>query len=173
MKTYTFTLPKNNDSAKEYKNKLIERMITAYPWLTIDSKFDYPYSDIGIEHANAGDYITFGVSKSHNVSWFPGDCNECSKCCADCLFKNAINYDLEKEFLPAMDALKEFAYANYPFKKDYDFETEYGVPVKFFSNFVQIGYDIIPFELGTIKYIKPNVKKIIIDIVIKIKNNTL
>ena len=46
MKTYTFTLPKTTDNAKKYKNSLIERVITAYPWLTIDSSFDFPKSNL-------------------------------------------------------------------------------------------------------------------------------
>lgn len=166
MKTYTFTLPKNNDSAKEYKNKLIERVINAYPWLTIESKFDYPYSDDGIEYAEGGDSITLGISNTHNISWCPREW--CSNC-GNCLLKNTIKYDLDSEFIPAMDALKEFAIEHCPYGKEYDFKNEWGVPVKFFSNFVQIGYDIIPFELGSIKYIEPKTKKIILDIVINIK----
>ena len=37
MKTYTFKLPKNNNSADIYKEKLMKRVINAYPWLTVES----------------------------------------------------------------------------------------------------------------------------------------
>lgn len=167
MKTYTFTLSKNNNSAETYKNELMKRVITAYPWLTIDSKFDYPKSDIGIEYASAGDLITLGLSNKHNVSWIP--CN-----CAKCPFINdTTNFDLETEFPLAMQALKAYAEANKPFDSEYDFEDMFGTPIKFFDYFVQIGYDIIPFEIGTIKNLKPKTKKTIINIIIKIKNNGL
>ena len=169
MKTYTYTLPKDNNSANTFKNKLMERMITAYPWLTIDSKFDFPKSDCGVEYASGDDMITLGLSNTHNVSWLPKKCINCPFSCCN----GATNFNLEKEFPLAMAALHKFAIEHIPAHKDYDFETEFGVPVKFFGNFVQIGYNIIPFELGSLKYIKPEVKKIIIDITITIKNSGL
>ena len=74
MKTYTITLPKKEDTAKIYKDNLLKRVITAYPWLTVDSKFDYPYSNNGVEYASAGDVITLGLSNTHKVSWHPKEC---------------------------------------------------------------------------------------------------
>ena len=41
-----------------------------------------------------------------------------------------------------MNALDIYAKKNYPFKKDYDFDDEFGTPIKIFDNFVQIGYEI-------------------------------
>ena len=64
MKTYTFKLPKNNNSADIYKEKLMKRVINAYPWLTVESNYDYPKCDFGVEYAGAGDYITLGLSKT-------------------------------------------------------------------------------------------------------------
>lgn len=171
MKTYTFTLPKNNDTAKIYKDNLIKRVITAYPWLTIDSKFDYPKSNYGIEYASAGDCITLGLSKTHNISWKP-KCNMCNDCPFKCI-NGVTNFDLEKEFFTAMFALDEYAKSNYPFEKDYDYEDEFGTPIKIFDNFVQIGYDVIPIAKGSLDHLKPKTKKIIIDLTIKIKNRGL
>ena len=170
MKKYTFTLPNNNDTAKKFKNQMMEKVITAYPWLTIDSKFDFPKSDIGVEYAKAGDAITLGVSKTHNVSWAP---KECLKCPFSCLKDNVINFNLDTEFPLAMAALNKYAMEVIPFKKDYDFEDEFGTPIKIFDNFVQIGYEIIPIKYGSLNHLKPTTKKTIIDIVIKIKNNGL
>ena len=36
MKSYTFTLPKNTKSAKTYKESLMDRVINAYPWMTVE-----------------------------------------------------------------------------------------------------------------------------------------
>ena len=33
MKTYTFTLPKKNNSANNYKESLADKILNAYPWL--------------------------------------------------------------------------------------------------------------------------------------------
>lgn len=169
MKTYTFTLPKTENKAKKYKNDLMERVIKAYPWLTIDSTFDYPKSTSGVEFAKAGDFITLGISPTHNVSWASSTCANCP-CFKEC-FGSSVNFDLETEFLPAMNALKTYAFENFPMKKDYDFEDEFGTPIKIFDNFVQIGYDIIPIQYGSLNHLKPKTKKIILDIVIKIKKN--
>ena len=57
MKSYTFTLPKNTKSAKTYKESLMDRVINAYPWMTVESKSDYPSCSYGIEYAGAGDII--------------------------------------------------------------------------------------------------------------------
>lgn len=176
MTTYTFTLPKTKNTAEIYKNKLMDRVITAYPWLTAESRYDYPYSNDGIEYASASDFITLGVSKTHNISWLPKECAKCPLM-SECLLRvnpfNSTNYNLETEFFGAMKALDLYAQNNNPFKKDYDFENELGMPVKIFDNFVQIGYDIIPITTGSLSYLKPKTKKTILDITIKIKNSGL
>ena len=116
MKTYTFKLPKNNKTADIYKESLMKRVVNAYPWLTVESNYDYPKCTYGIEYAGAGDYITLGLSKTHNIGWLPKECAECPfKCFAD----GSINFDLEKEFFNALSALDIYAKKNYPFKKDY------------------------------------------------------
>ena len=71
------------------------------------------------------------------------------------------------------NALDIYAKKNYPFKKDYDFEDEFGTPIKIFDNFVQIGYEIIPIATGSLNHLKSKTKKTIIDITIKIKNRGL
>lgn len=73
-------------------------------------------------------------------------------------------YNLEDEFFKAIAGLSSLA-------KDYDFEDEFGTPIRIFDNFVQIGYDIIPIMPGSLNHLKPKTKKTIIDITIKIKNN--
>ncbi len=74
--------------------------------------------------------------------------------------------DLEKEFFNIISTMS-------PLAKDYDFEDEFGTPIRIFDNFVQIGYDIIPIIPGSLNHLKPKTKKTIIDIVIKIKNSSL
>lgn len=169
MKTYTFKLPKKHDAAKAYKDALIERTITAYPWLTIDSKFDYPKSNYGIEYAKENDYITLGVSKKHNISWLPAACATCPFKCFD---NDTVNFDLETEFFKAINALDLYAKANCPFK-DYDFEDEFGTPIRIFDNFIQIGYEVIPIVPGSLNYLKPNTKKLVINITINLKKRGL
>lgn len=175
MKTYTFTLPKNNNTANKYKEMLMDRITTAYPWMTVESNIDYPFSDDGIEYAGAGDMITLGISKTHNVSWLPKEIYKdyTTRQLAIKLFgfdphKN-INFNLETEFESAMKALKNYATTHCPFK-DYDYETEFGTPVKIFDNFIQIGYEIIPIKAGSLNYLKPETKKTVINIIVKIKN---
>ena len=53
MKTYTFKLPKNNNSADIYKEKLMKRVINAYPWLTVESNYDYPKCDFGVPNSSS------------------------------------------------------------------------------------------------------------------------
>lgn len=163
MKTITFKLPKNNNSAKTYKEKLMDRVINAYPWMTVESKGDYPYCNRGIEYAGANDIITVGLSKTHNIGWLPAG--------SYVFDTDNSNFDLETEFFAAINALDIYAKKNYPFIKDYDFEDEFGAPVKIFDNFVQIGYEIIPIATGSLNYLKPKTKKLILDITIKIKKN--
>lgn len=114
MKTYTFKLPKNNKTADIYKESLMKRVVNAYPWLTVESNYDYPKCTYGIEYAGAGDYITLGLSKTHNIGWLPKECAECPfKCFAD----GSINFDLEKEFFNALSALDIYAKKNYPLRR--------------------------------------------------------
>lgn len=46
----------------------------------------------------------------------------------------------------------EYFYANHSFKKDYDFKLPDGTPVKLYSDEIQIGYDLIPLNGFTKKY---------------------
>lgn len=166
--TYTFTLPKNTIKANTYKNKLISRIANAYPWMTIDSKHDYPYSNVGIEYMRPGDAFTIGISTTHNVSWTPSET-------LDLTYALGIpNYDLEHEFEEAINALTNYANKNKPFfyDKGYDFRDIFGQPVKIFSDFIQVGYDIIPRnDTYYFNNLTPDKKKTIIDIVIKVKKN--
>ena len=73
-------------------------------------------------------------------------------------------YNLESEFFKALNGLSSYA-------KDYDFEDEFGTPIRIFDNFVQIGYEVIPITPGSLNHLKPKTKKTIIDITVKIKNN--
>lgn len=81
---------------------------------------------------------------------------------AEDFFNNT--YNLEEEFFKAFAGIKTYA-------KDYDFEDEFGNPIRIFDNFIQIGYDVIPIIPGSLNHLKPKTKKTIIDITIKIKNN--
>lgn len=170
MKSYTFTLPKNKKSAKTYKESLMDRVINAYPWMTVASKIDYPYTVFGVENAGPGDMITLGLSKTHDVDWLP---KECADCPFMCYGDDVVNFDLETEFFNAVDALNCYAKEHCPFDVDYDFKDVFGTPVKIFDNFVQIGYDVIPIATGSLNYLKPKTKKTVIDITINIKKRGL
>lgn len=170
MKSYTFTLPKNKKSAKTYKESLMDRVINAYPWMTVESKIDYPFSDFGIEFAGPGDAITLGLSKTHDISWLP---EACLTCPFTCYGDDVINFDLETEFFKAISALDDYAKEHCPFDVDYDFKDVFGTPIKIFDNFIQIGYDVIPIAMGSLNHLKPKTKKTIIDITINIKKRGL
>ena len=71
--------------------------------------------------------------------------------------------DLENEFFTFAKNYSNLA-------KDYDFEDEFGTPIRIFDNFVQIGYEVIPIVPGSLNHLKPKTKKTIIDITIKLKN---
>lgn len=139
MTTYTFTLPKkNNTSANNHKNTMMDKILNAYPWLggkktekkTIDF---YMYDAAPTVTYTANDFLSN-------------------------------KYNLEDEFFKAIAGLNTYA-------KDYDFEDEFGTPIRIFDNFIQIGYEVIPITPGSLNHLKPKTKKTIIDITIKIKNN--
>ena len=104
MKSYTFTLPKNTKSAKTYKESLMDRVINAYPWMTVESKSDYPSCSYGIEYAGAGDIITLGLSKTHNIGWLPKEC-------ANCPFD--VDYDFKDEFGTPVKIFDNFVQIGY------------------------------------------------------------
>lgn len=168
MKKYTFTLPKNNDTAKIYKEALMNRVINAYPWLTVESSTDYPYSTNGIKYAKASDYITLGMSNKFDISWFPKE-----EIIIPSNYIDVVNYNLETEFFKAINALDTYAKLHSPKYFDYDFKDIFGTPVKIFDNFVQIGYEIIPIVTGSLNHLKPNTKKTIIEITINLKKRGL
>lgn len=169
MKKYTFTLPKNNNTAKSYKNTLMNRIITAYPWMTVESKYDNTQHGTGIQSATGGDMITVGLDRYNDVSWLPEMCKNCPF-----MFDgNVTNFDLEKEFFAAIEALNSYAMEHCPFDADYDYKDVFGTPVKIFDNFVQIGYDIIPISRGSLDHLKKETKKKVIEITINIKTRGL
>lgn len=137
--TYTFTLPKKNNSTNNFKESLAEKFLNAYPWLGGPKKGK---TTVDLHLLN---------NISTNLSYTAND-----------FLSN--KYNLEDEFFKAIAGINSFT-------KDYDFEDEFGTPIRIFDNFVQIGYDIIPIKSGSLNYLKPKTKKTIIDITIKIKNN--
>lgn len=137
--TYTFTLPKKNNSANTYKESLADKILNAYPWLGGKK-----------EKKTTVDLYLLDTIPT-NLGYTAND-----------FLSN--RYNLEDEFFKAIAGLSSLA-------KDYDFEDEFGTPIRIFDNFVQIGYDIIPIMPGSLNHLKPKTKKTIIDITIKIKNN--
>ena len=184
MKTYKFKFPKDNNSAKMYKEALMSRVVNAYPWLTAESKSDYPYSQDGIEYMRAGDYMTLGCSDKFDISWMPA-CAEENPLITGIIFNSTNRYnelykfyeaheiDLEKDFNSALRALNIYANNHKIDNLDYDFKDIFGEPVFIHDNFIQIGYEVIPIAFGSLNHLKPNKKKTIINITIKVKMNGL
>lgn len=141
MKTYTFTLPKKNNSANNYKESLADKILNAYPWLGGKTEPKTEIIDLYLSDNT--------IPKFYTVNDFLTN-----------------KYNLESEFFKALNSLSSYA-------KDYDFEDEFGTPIRIFDNFVQIGYEVIPITPGSLNYLKQKTKKTIIDITVKIKNNGL
>lgn len=140
--TYTFTLPKKNNNTSV--NNFKE---------TLAKKFLNAYPWYGKTKKEKKTTFDFYMSNTISTN---------SYYTADDFLSN--KYNLEDEFFKAIAGIT-------PFAKDYDFEDEFGTPIRIFDNFVQIGYDIIHITPGSLNYLKPKTKKTIIDITIKIKNN--
>lgn len=149
MTTYTFELPKKNTNniATIYKESLMDKVLNAYPWLAGKSK---PKSSIT--------YDLLAISNPCGITGIS------ATTCKNCPFYKESALTWEDEFFNALAAIKNYA-------KDYDFEDDFGNPVRIFDNFIQVGYDIIPIAPGSLNYLKPKEKKTIIDITIKVKKN--
>lgn len=144
MTTYTFTLPKNIKTTNTNN----------YKETLADKVLNaYPWLGGKKEKTTTSYDLYLYETVSPNYTYTASD-----------FLSN--KYNLEDEFFKALAKISSFA-------KDYDFEDEFGTPIRIFDNFVQIGYEVIPITPGSLNYLKPKTKKTIIDITIKIKNNRL
>lgn len=123
------------DASGDLKNFLVKKIIKKYPWLTV-AGIDEPYGSIyeSIDFAGPGDVITFGTSKTHDVSWV-------AKEVISPKYHTNI-FDLGYEFDKAMTAFEKFAKEN----KEQDNIDGYffGKPYKVYDDFIQIGRKIYP-----------------------------
>lgn len=144
MKTYTFTIPKKETVENQYKSFLIDNILKKNPWF-MEKKETKPIFKLE-------NFIS-----SIDLSNYSYDYN---------------NYNsniVEDDFINLIAGMKNYIDLN-PFDKDYDFKNIFGEPVKIFDNFIQIGYEIIPVKSGMFSFLKPKTKKIVIDILIKVKS---
>lgn len=151
MKTFLIGLPEKKQDNKGFlKNYLINKIANKYPWLTMDG-IDGPKNEkTSMQYAGPGDYIAFGLSPKYNVSalrpssWFE-PCKDCP--CYTCPFNSVYKYNkynLLDDFDIAMKKLDEYANSiNCPLDKGYDFKW-FGLPVRIYQNFAQIGNTYIP-----------------------------
>lgn len=108
-------------------------------------------------------------SYSNKYSWWDTLSNDNNK--MKNLFKK-IGYESElnlKDTNDLFDIIIDFGKIKTPKYDTYDFLIN-GIPVKIYDTYIQYGYDLIPKYNDSSLYSKPT-KKIIIDIVTKIKIN--
>ncbi len=168
-----------NDVRGFYKKGLMDRIINNYPWLTV-AGIDAPYttpggkSITGVEYAGAGNVLTFGTAKQHDVNWVrrPDYVREKGY---------APVYDIVKDWTTIVNRLDAFARdrkpapayrcnpcANCPFAKKDNSTSNYfylsdGTKVTVFDNFIKIGYTIIPRTADVVYFQKlptPVIEKI-------------
>ena len=137
MKTsFIIELPsKKVDPIGRMKSALVNNMLTRASFLKY-AGIDEPRVERGIQYAGPGDLITFGLSQQHHVSWAPAQAKSSYS------YRNTPVINLYDDFFEAMSRFEAFV-KSYYYKPDYDAVFE-GRPVRFFDNFIQIGYDIIP-----------------------------
>jgi len=134
-----------------YKQGLMDKVINKYPWLTV-AGLDDPFTLKsgkplrGVEYAGAGNVLTFGTAKNHDVNWV-----------------QRADYARERGYAPVLDIVKDwnkitakldaFAAERKPkpvYSNSYYIQptasTFYvnGQKVEVFENFFKIGYNIIP-----------------------------
>lgn len=150
MKTYTFKINKNNNNRSynsnnySLKDTIASNLANKYSW------FDAP------------------VSKS-TVTYITGNSNSY----VDSLYES---FNFNNDYAKALAILDNYGKKNFFHSSDnvdeYDYEID-GIPVRIFNNMIQIGYTIIPMKAASSYYfaLKPEVKKTIVDITIKIKKS--
>lgn len=149
MKTYLFELPnKNYDNKGILKNTVINHIAEKYPFLTMEG-IDTPKSEYAMQYAGPGDFIVLWEDGMPNISGLPKTqatlMNEFG-------FKHE-KYNLLDQFDIAMKKIDDYAKAKgYSLDKGYDYKW-FGLPVRIYQNFVQIGMTIIPKKKD--RYILP------------------
>lgn len=151
MKNYTFTLKKNTTSfdnnynaSAALKNALADNLASKYSWFNTNSTKPKTV------------YVDYLLKPSYtSVPTF------------------STYYDFDSNYSKAisiLDAYGKRCYNNIA-RDEYDFEID-GVPVRIMDNMIQIGYHIFSTNASSAYYInlKPAVKKLIVDITIKISN---
>lgn len=152
MKTYLFELPeKKYDNKGFLKDLVINHIAEKYPFLTMDG-IDGPKTHSSLQYAGPGDFIALGASPKYDFctirknDWYNTNISEC---CYNCPFsplncKKPEKYNLLSQFDIAMKKIDEYAQrTGKTFDKGYDYKW-FGLPVRIYQNFVQIGMTIIP-----------------------------
>lgn len=165
-----------NDVRGFYKKGLMDRIVNDYPWLTV-AGIDAPYTTpggkqiTGVEYAGAGNVLTFGTAKQHDVNWVrrPDYVREKGY---------APVYDIVKDWNTILNRLDSFARdrkpapvynrcVGCPYNKTTETNRSFylsdGTKVTVFDNFIKIGYTIIPRTADVVYFQKlptPVIEKI-------------
>jgi len=152
MKTY-INIPKETkvENTTSWKNTIIANIATKNPWLT--NTWNGTYNEPSYINSDYYDIKTT-VAKPKTISFSLGDLS---------MFDSYIS-DISK--------IKMNMYGIPYYDDSYDFKDIFGNKVKIFDNFIKIGYDIIPRNLNLAYFntLIPEKKKVIIEIIIKLKN---
>lgn len=155
MKNYTFTLKKNNNSfdnnynaESTLKTILASNLADKYSWFAAPKAAPTRTKVIYVNNPSINSYSSVPTFKTY--------------------------YDFDSDYLKAINLLDNYGkrYGTYTNRDEYDYEID-GTPVRIWDNMMQIGYHIIPTNASSTYYIglKPAVKKLIVDITIKISNH--
>lgn len=145
MKTFTIEFPnKKIDATGNYKNYLLNRLNSAYPEITIDG-IDGEESETSYQYIGPGERVGFGLSPIYNVSRYSS-----APRYAPFKWSQPANYNIATDFQRAMKKLHDYAehlrMIN-GLEDSYDFKY-FGIPVKEYQHFVQVGNTIIPKRRG-------------------------
>lgn len=175
MKRFYIELPsKEQDNKGILKDVLVKNILTRFPFLSVDG-VDTPLNKrSSVHYAGPGDFITVGDSpivdiaaKRNRRSFWDIIRGEKAM-----IVNNTPKINLYNDFDAAIARLEEYAEAKkIRLDKGYDFKY-FGMPVRIYQNFIQIGNHIIPRHDNRDYFDSLNNedKQIIINVVVQINN---
>lgn len=175
MKRFYIELPsKEQDNKGILKDILVKNILTRFPFLSVDG-VDTPLNKrSSVQYAGPGDFITIGDSPFVDVAakrkrrnfW---DIIRGEKAI---IVNNTPKINLYNDFDAAIERLEEYAEEKkIRLDKGYDFKY-FGMPVRIYQNFTQIGNHIIPRRNNRDYFdsLSGEDKQIIINVIVQINN---